>query len=145
MRIKILTLFILLFSTLHVWPQVFPIVIRPGETKTITANNDTLWVFNNSQANKALAIAKKYEICQKQINLYKQQVENLKQQTAQRDSMYQSTKQMMETYQKNWDECRIALKAVSKEYRKAVQTQKLITIGGIVISVASFALGAILF
>ncbi len=145
MRIKILTILIIILVSWHLNAQQYPIVIRPGETKTISANNDTLWVFKNSQANKALAIAKKYEICQKQINLYEQQVQNLKQQSAQRDSMYQSTKQMMETYQKNWDECRIALKAISKEYKKAVQKQKLITIGGIVISVASFALGAILF
>ncbi len=144
MRVKILTLLLVIFSSIHVWAQ-FPFAIRPGETKTITASGDTLWVFKNSQANRALAIAKKYEICQKQVNLYQKKINNLKQQTALRDSMYLSTKKMMEKYQKNWDECRIALKAVSKEYKKAVQTQKLITIGGIVISVASFALGAILF
>ncbi len=119
-------------------------VIYPGQSKVIKAK-DTLVVINIRQFNNTIKVAGKYEYTLREINLYKQQIENLKEQLVQKDTMYSATVEMMNKYKSNWDTCKQDLETVSKKYKACATKQRIFFYGGIAASVVSFVLGAVIF
>jgi len=140
----ILAIFLLGFAFAAAQVQ-YPHPVPPGQEFLVKSGNDTLWIMTNSQINKALVAVKNYDICQQEIELYKKQVENLKQQVAHKDTIIVRTKQMMSQYQEAWDDCKGGLKQVAKSYERCKNTQKLYIITGLTATVAAFIAGAIIF
>ncbi len=141
----IFTTFLVLLFVVAAFAQQYPRAVLPGEKYVVQPANDTLWILTNSQANKALIAAKNYKICQQEIDIYKKQVENLKQQIVEKDSIIRDTKQMMEKYRSSFEECNDGIKVVAKRYERCKRTQKLYLISGVAVSVITFFIGAIYF
>ena len=138
-------IFILGLFTVSLFAQKYPEVVLPGQQKLIKAGNDTLWVLKNSQVNNALIQSKQLKICEKEFKNTQEQIKLLKQQYAQKDSMYQATVKMMNKYKSNWEDCKTSLNGVADDYKKALRHQRFLLMGAATASVVSFILGAIIF
>ncbi len=145
MKRLVLLIFILGLFNIIGFAQKYPVVILPGQQKIITASNDTLWVLKNSQVNNALIQSKQLKICEKEFKNTQQQINILKQQYAQKDSMYQATVKMMNKYKSNWEDCKASLNGMADDYKKALKHQRLLLLGTATASIVSFVLGAIIF
>ena len=109
---NLLILFFLLIS-LEVFSQKFPIPVRTGDTLQIVKADgiynvqvkDTLWILKNSQFQNALIIAKQNELCEEEVKEYKELVNLLKEQGAEKDSLVVVLKKDRDYYQNIWKTC----------------------------------------
>lgn len=105
-RIKfrnVILLFPMVFASLGmVHAQELPLPVYSGESFTVPANYDTVWILKNSQYNRAIKIAMKQEIDSSSAALLEQKVILLNQIIAEQDSLITLNRQGYLHYRDLW-------------------------------------------
>jgi len=113
--------------------QIYPIEIRPGETKTIESGNDTLWILKDSQVKKAIMAAKKLKV-EEEISIeLRKKVSLIEEKDLIKDSLIIDLKKDRDFYMRNWKDCTNDVDLLITKCRR----QKLYTrlsLGGIAVA-----------
>jgi hypothetical protein len=85
--------------------QLYPIEIRPGETKTIESGADTLWILKDSQVKKAILAAKKLQVEEEITKELKKKISLIEEKDLIKDSLIIDLKKDRDFYLNNWKDC----------------------------------------
>ena len=141
---KFFSVIFFLALTLVAWGQNYPKYILPGDTAVVTPKEDTLWIITDSQLKRTLKAGYELKNANKQLALYEKEVNVLKEEVAQKDSVINLVKENRDYYEKNWKECSENLKVLAKLNKRQTTFTRVAVIGGITVSVITFFLGAYL-
>ncbi len=111
----------------------YPIAILPGNKIIVKPIKDTLWVMKDSQLRRAIAIGKKYKICEEQNSILNKKISLMNQRGTEKDSLVSVLKKDRDFYMTNWKTCNEDIKILGKK----VKRQKLFTrlsLAGIVVA-----------
>lgn len=109
----VLSLAVLMATATMLWAQQddekFPLMILGGETFTVPASYDTLWLITNRQLNRSIQTAMKLEIDSSMTALLQRKVELLNQIIVEKDSLIAFNRQGYLHYRDLWEETDYAL------------------------------------
>ncbi|NJO88629.1 MAG: hypothetical protein HC831_06420 [Chloroflexia bacterium] len=94
-----------LITSISASAQLYPIEIRPGETKTVEPGADTLWILKDSQVKKAIIAAKKLQIEEEITKELKKKISLIEEKELIKDSLIIDLKKDRDYYIKNWKDC----------------------------------------
>ncbi|MCB0431445.1 MAG: hypothetical protein H6585_03185 [Flavobacteriales bacterium] len=112
--------------------QTYPQVIRPGETRTVHTGNDTLWILNNRQFDRALAAKKKLDICDSMITIHEAKAQTLQQMIAAKDSTIADKDTLYQHYLETWKTCDADLEKAQIGQVRGRKRLKIFTVIGFV-------------
>ena len=129
-----------LLPLLTVGQTSYPYEILPGQSKTISAAQDTLWVLKHSQLQRALIAVKTNKLLNEEISVLKQKIETKSELTFETDSLVKLHQKDAEFYKNKWQESEQDIDKVVKKYKQQ-KLLKNIFMGG---AIVTFFLGAYL-
>ena len=121
--------------------QIYPYYIMPNNTKIVGSSIDTLWVLRHPQLVKTVIVKKKLEKADKQILLQKVQINTLKEQVAEHDSLKSIITEDRDLYISNWNECKTDLQTMGNKNIRQKKMTRIVTIVGITTTVVAFFAG----
>ena len=145
MKHSIILISIIIISISAFSQKKYPYYILPDSTHTITTNHsDTLWVLKHKQVLKTIVVAKKYKLCNEQVNLQKLQIKKLKEQGSEKDSLITILTEDRDTYQNYWKECNDDIKTLGRMNKRQKKITRIVTIVGISTTIIAFVGGVFL-
>ena len=111
----------------------YPLPIYKGETKTIKAEQDTLWILTDAQLRAAVTKAKELKIANEQIQLLQSKTlitNNIK---TEKDSIVSIMTRDRDYYKKYWQTTESDLKIVGTQLKRQKFYNKL-TLAGIIVA-----------
>lgn len=121
------TLTILWVCPLALFSQEF---IYPGQTKTVSAQSDTLYVITISQMRDAIKSTKKNESLSELNEAYQEKIFTLEAKTAELDSLVNIHKKDAGYYRKQWEATEKDLSKATREARRQHRLKIFAGIGG---------------
>ncbi len=103
--LKRILIAVFLITSISASAQLYPIEIRPRETKTIESGADTLWILKDSQVKKAILAAKKLQIEEEINKELKKKISLIEEKDLIKDSIIIDLKKDRDFYMKNWKDC----------------------------------------
>ncbi len=94
-----------LIASISVTAQIYPIEIKPGETKKIESGNDTLWILKDSQVKKAILAAKRLKIEEEISMELRKKVSLFQEKDLIKDTLILDLKKDRDFYMNNWKDC----------------------------------------
>lgn len=122
------TILFLLFAMLAANAQEY---IMPGETKQVSAENDTLYVITIGQMRDAVEAAKVKEALEAQKELLKNKISLLENQNATLDTLAATHQEDALYYKKSWKTAEEDLQDALKEAKKQRREKYLFGLGGL--------------
>ncbi len=147
MKSKILIIlfpFILIFAGETKAQQKIPVHVLPGQTYTVSPQNDTMWVMNNYFFKKTIIAKKQLKICKEQNNLYKKQSDTLNKIISEKDILLDTLKSDRDYYKNNWKNAETDLNTLGEMLNKQSSYTKTAIIIGSATTVTAFIVGFIL-
>lgn len=109
--------------------------IYPGESRTVTAENDTLYVINKSQMRQMVKTKQKNEILRELNNNYEEKICTLESKTAELDSLANIHEDDAIYYRRQWEAAEKDLSKAAKEARRQHRLKILAGIGGTAVGI----------
>lgn len=119
----------------------YPMEVLPGQSKTISSRNDTLWVLKHSQMQKALSFGKENRLLKEEIDILRQKIGTQNNITQEKDTLNSLHAKDAVYYKQLWQDTDKDLQTVAQKYKRQKLYNKIL-MGGVV---ASFILGVFLF
>ena len=150
MKKIILLSFILIILISSSKAQRFPLPIKSADTLRlhtlkgiyrIPNNNDTLWIFKNTQFQQALIKAKKLELTELEIIELNNKVSLLEKQANTKSELVTVVKKDRDFYKKNWETCEDDFDVLAKRIKRKSLYTKLAIAGIPVAFVTGFLMG----
>lgn len=129
MKYVIITLTLLVMSS-TCYSQQF---IKPGQTKRITATEDTLYIITIHQMRQAVTSAKERDILEEQSEIFQERISLLQQQTAEIDSLKHLHQEDALFYKDNWKQAEEDLQEALDEARRQRRNKYVYGAGGLLI------------
>lgn len=111
----------------------YPVQIMPTQTKTFTAEGDTLWVLSNRQLKRAIIDARKLKLELEISKELRNRIDLMEERSLTKDSLILDYKSDRDFYVKNWNTCKDDVNILMKKCKR----QKLFTrlsLGGIIVA-----------
>lgn len=121
----------------------YPQAVRPGQTKTVSSGNDTLWILNNRQFDKALVAGKKLAVSDSMIVVLQAKDVKLKQMLAAKDSTIADKDTLYRHYLQKWEGCDKSLETAEIKIVKAGKRTRIwAAVAGVLGIVIGFLIGS---
>ena len=99
---KYLVIIFFSFLSFGLFAQNYPQSIHLGETKSFTAEKDTLWIMTGKQFKTAVVKAKELKLANEELKLLKEKSSKLSEQNTERDSLVSIMTVDRDKYMKYW-------------------------------------------
>lgn len=143
MKVKFIFILAFLLFNINVFAQK-PEFILPGQTKTLSPTNDTLWVLNNKQFKQTIIAKDQLKICNKEIDVYKQMTDTLKAENQTLKEKADLLVQDRDYYIKTWKEAEDNVTLLAKMNKRQTTFTQIAIVAGVITTVAAFFGGYLL-
>ena len=133
---KALFVFLFLISIVIANAQDYPLEIKNGETLTVTAEDQSLWIITSSQMDSVIVTGEHLKICNEQNSLNLGKITKLEAIRAEQVAIIDTLKQGYEHYNGLWAECDRKLEKTEKEVVKQKRMHKWFATGGLAAGIA---------
>jgi len=131
----------IVFGSLAVQAQQYPIYVLPGQSTLVEPKADTLWVLTDGQLKKAILAKKMQSILNEQITEYKKQNELYKLKCKEQKELVDTLEVDRNFYMQKWEESEQAVEKTAKKLKRQKLYTRLSLIGMAVTFVIGFFVG----
>lgn len=145
MKIRLLTLFLLLFLSYSAKAQITLECVKPGQELVLKPTDDTLWVMNDVRMRNVIETGRKYKLEKEISNTLRQKCDTLEKISMEKDSLISILKEDKEYYSTELSSCRDNVNQVGKVAKKYQRRSKFASWGCVGCGILGLALGILLF